>query len=70
VITYANGTLFCLKLNLLTTGCSSKITSKSPFKVVYECNPKSPLDRISLPTNQHYNVDADERARAIKDLHE
>jgi hypothetical protein len=49
---------------------SSKTTGKSPFEVVYGCNPKTPLDLVSLPISHNYSGDADERAKAIKDLHE
>jgi hypothetical protein len=49
---------------------NSKTTGKSPFEVVYGCNPKTPLDLVSLPINHSYSGDADERAEAIKDLYE
>jgi hypothetical protein len=38
--------------------------------VVYGCNLKSTFDLVSLPTSLRYSADADERAKAIKDLHE
>jgi hypothetical protein len=38
--------------------------------VVYGYNLKSTLDLVSLPTSQRYSADANERAKAIKDLHE
>jgi hypothetical protein len=51
-------------------GSNSKTIGKSPFEVVYGCNLKSTFDLVSLPTSQRYSADADERAKAIKDLHE
>ena len=48
----------------------SQSTGKSPFEVVYGCNPASPLDLVPLPINQSYSADADERAKAIKEMHE
>jgi hypothetical protein len=48
----------------------SKMTGESPFEVVYRCNPKTPLDFVSLPINHNYSGDIDERAKAIKSLHE
>ncbi|GKC23963.1 hypothetical protein Tco_1026113, partial [Tanacetum coccineum] len=38
--------------------------------VVYGCNPLSPLDLVPLPINSTYSGDGDERARAVKELHE
>jgi Integrase zinc binding domain len=49
---------------------NSKTICKSPFEVVYGCNLKTPLDLVSLPISHSYSGDADERAKAIKDLHE
>jgi hypothetical protein len=49
---------------------SSKMIGKIPFEVVYGCNPKIPLDLVSLPISHSYSGDADEHAKAIKDLHE
>jgi hypothetical protein len=49
---------------------SSKTTGKNPFEVVYGCNPKTPLDLVSLPISHSYSGDAYERAKAINDLHE
>nr|GEU40388.1 RNA-directed DNA polymerase [Tanacetum cinerariifolium] len=49
---------------------SSRTTSKSPFEVVYGCNPLRPLDLVPLPINLTYNGDGVEHARAIKELHE
>ncbi|GJT33064.1 receptor-like protein kinase FERONIA [Tanacetum coccineum] len=48
----------------------SQTTGKSPFEVVYGCNPLSPLDLVPLPINSTYSGDGDERARAVKELHE
>ena len=48
----------------------SRTTGKSPFEVVYGKNPSTPLDLVPLPTNQSYSADADERAKAIKVMHE
>nr|GEX59768.1 hypothetical protein [Tanacetum cinerariifolium] len=48
----------------------NQTTSKNPFEVVYGCNPISPLDLVPLPINSTYSGDGDERARAVKELHE
>ncbi|GJV45609.1 RNA-directed DNA polymerase [Tanacetum coccineum] len=48
----------------------SQTTSKSPFEIVYGCNPSSPLDLVSLPITLNYSSDADVRAEKIKQLHE
>jgi DNA anti-recombination protein RmuC len=37
---------------------------------VYDRNPASPIDLMSFPTNQSYSADADERAKAIKEIHD
>nr|GEU73617.1 RNA-directed DNA polymerase [Tanacetum cinerariifolium] len=49
---------------------SSQTTIKIPFEVVCGCNPLRPLDLVPLPINLTYSGDGDERARAIKELHE
>ncbi|GJR19925.1 RNA-directed DNA polymerase [Tanacetum coccineum] len=45
-------------------------TGKSPFEIVYGCNPLSPLDLVPLPVTSNYSSDADVRAEKIKELHE
>ena len=41
----------------------------SPFEVVYDFNPLTPLDILSLSTNEHANLDGKEKADFVKDLH-
>lgn len=48
----------------------SQTTGKSPFEIVYGCNPSSPLDLVPLPVTSNYSNDADVRAEKIKKLHE
>ncbi|GJW89313.1 multiprotein-bridging factor 1a [Tanacetum coccineum] len=48
----------------------SQTTGKSPFEIVYGCNPSSPLDLVPLPITSNYSNDADVRAEKIKELHE
>ncbi|GJS80981.1 putative reverse transcriptase domain-containing protein [Tanacetum coccineum] len=48
----------------------SQTTSKSPFEIVYGCNPSSPFDLVLLPITLNYSSDADVRAEKIKQLHE
>ncbi|GJW99531.1 putative reverse transcriptase domain, zinc finger, CCHC-type, aspartic peptidase domain protein [Tanacetum coccineum] len=48
----------------------SQTTGKSPFEIVYGCNPLSPLDLVPLPVTSNYSSDADVRAEKIKELHE
>ncbi|GJV65371.1 RNA-directed DNA polymerase [Tanacetum coccineum] len=45
-------------------------TGKSPFEIVYGCNPSSPLDLVPLPITLNYSSDADVRAEKVKELHE
>nr|GEW74088.1 hypothetical protein [Tanacetum cinerariifolium] len=47
----------------------SQTTGKIPFKIVYGCNPSSPLDLVPLPITLNYSNDADVRAEKIKELH-
>nr|GEU78864.1 hypothetical protein [Tanacetum cinerariifolium] len=48
--------------------CSQTI-GKSPFEIVYGCNPSIPLDLVSLPITSNYSNDADVRPKKIKELH-
>nr|GEU60051.1 hypothetical protein [Tanacetum cinerariifolium] len=48
----------------------SQTTGKSPFEIVYGCNPSNPLDLVPLPITSKYRNDADVRAEKIKELHE
>lgn len=47
-------------------------TGKSPFEVIYEFNPLSPLDilPLPLPLQERINMDASTRARYLKKVHE
>ena len=45
-------------------------TGHSPFEIVYGINPLIPLDLSSLPTDTQVSVDAKEKAKAMKKLHE
>ena len=44
-------------------------TSYSPFKVVSEFNPLTPLDILPLPSNEYANCDGKKKADSIKKLH-
>ncbi|GJR01416.1 RNA-directed DNA polymerase [Tanacetum coccineum] len=48
----------------------NQTTGKSPFEIVYGCNPSSPLDLVPLPVTSNYSSDVDVRAEKIKELHE
>nr|GEV23537.1 hypothetical protein [Tanacetum cinerariifolium] len=48
----------------------NKITSLSPFIVVYGLNPKTPLDLAVLDTSSKFNQEASDRAVDIKALHQ
>jgi hypothetical protein len=48
----------------------SRNTRKSPFEVVYDRNPASPIDLMHFPTNQNYSADVNERAKPIKEMHD
>jgi len=45
-------------------------TGKSPFEVVYDFNPSSPLDILPLPLQERINMDGSARASYLKKLHE
>ncbi|GJX55917.1 RNA-directed DNA polymerase [Tanacetum coccineum] len=49
--------------------CSQTI-GKSPFEIVYGCNPSSLLDLVPLFVTSNYSSNADVRAKKIKELHE
>ncbi|GKU97098.1 hypothetical protein SLEP1_g10278 [Rubroshorea leprosula] len=49
---------------------SNQATRKCPFEVVYGVRPLSPLDLAPLPTSRQFSVDAKQRAKEIKKLHE
>lgn len=44
-------------------------TGRSPFFVVYGRNPFTPLDLTPCPGTDHYNVEGENRAKQIQDLH-
>ncbi|RDX73318.1 hypothetical protein CR513_47092, partial [Mucuna pruriens] len=44
-------------------------SSYSPFEIVYGFNPLTPLDILTLPTNEHTNLDGKHKAEFVKDLH-
>ncbi|KAI9153764.1 hypothetical protein LWI28_016184 [Acer negundo] len=45
-------------------------THFSPFEIVYGFNPLTPLDLISLPVNEHVNLDGKKKAEFVKQIHE
>ena len=45
-------------------------TGHSPFEVLYGLNPIMPLELSALPFGVHKSVDANEKAKAMKKLHE
>ena len=44
-------------------------TSYSPFEVVYDFNPLTPLDILPFPSNEYANFDGKKKADSIKELH-
>jgi hypothetical protein len=44
-------------------------TNLSPFQVVYDFNPRAPIDLLLLPTTERVHTDAKERADFILKLH-
>ncbi|RDX87859.1 hypothetical protein CR513_30616, partial [Mucuna pruriens] len=46
-----------------------QFTSYSPFKVVYGFNSLIPLDILTLPTNEHANLDGKQKAEFVRELH-
>ena len=44
-------------------------TSYSPFDVVYGFNPLTPLEILTLPSNEYANFDGKIKVDAIKELH-
>jgi len=44
-------------------------TSYSPFEVVYDFNPLTPLDILPLPSNEYASFDGKKKADHIKELH-
>jgi len=44
-------------------------TSYSPFEVVYDFNPLTPLDILPFPSNEYVNFDGKKKADSIKELH-
>jgi len=44
-------------------------TNYSPFEIIYEFNPLTPLDLIPLPINKRVNLDGTQKAYVVKDLH-
>ncbi|GJT78326.1 RNA-directed DNA polymerase [Tanacetum coccineum] len=49
---------------------SHSSTGRSPFLVVYGCNPFTPLDLAPLPAVDSYSVEGEAQATQIKALHE
>ncbi|RDX74849.1 hypothetical protein CR513_45350, partial [Mucuna pruriens] len=44
-------------------------SSYSPFEVVYGFNPLTPLDILTLATNEHANLDEKQKADFVRELH-
>jgi len=45
-------------------------TDYSPFEIVYGFNPLTPLDLIPLLVDERVSLDGNQKAQAVKDLHE
>jgi len=48
----------------------SYAASHSPFEVCYDLNPPTPLDLIPIPQESKISFEVEERAKAMKKLHE
>jgi len=44
-------------------------TNYSPFEIVYEFNPLTPLDLIPLPEDERVSLDGTQKTQVVKDLH-
>ena len=45
-------------------------TKFSPFEIVYDFNPLTPLDLSPLPMSEHVNLDGKKKAEFVKQIHE
>jgi hypothetical protein len=45
-------------------------TKVNPFQIVYDFNPRAPIDLLPLPSSERINNDAKEHADFILKLHE
>ena len=45
-------------------------TQFSPFEVVYDYNPLTPLDLLLLSSSEHVNLDSKRKADFVRSLHE
>ena len=45
-------------------------TKFSPFEIVYDFNPLTPLDLSPLPMFEHVNLDGKKKAEFVKQIHE
>ena len=45
-------------------------TDFSPFEIVYDFNPLTPLDLLPLPVNERTSLDGQKKAEIVKKLHE
>ena len=45
-------------------------TKFSPFEIVYGFNPLTPLDLSPIPMSEHVNLDGEQKAKLVKQLHE
>jgi hypothetical protein len=45
-------------------------TSFSPFKIVYEFNPLTPMDLIPLPFKERVSLDGEKKSKMMKQLQE
>ena len=46
------------------------ITTYSPFKIVYDFNPLTPLDLMPLPIDDRSSLDRHKKAELVKSIHE
>jgi hypothetical protein len=45
-------------------------TNFSPFEIVYDFNPLTPLNLLPLPVNETISLDGQKKAEMVKKLHE
>ena len=45
------------------------ITKFSPFKIVYDFNPLTPLDLLHLPVDERVSSNGNRKAQVVKNLH-
>jgi len=45
-------------------------TGFSPFEIVYDFNPLTPMDLIPLPFEEKVSLDGEKKAKMVRQLHE